>query len=264
MKYLFIIPMLLVTLMIALIWMDLFLGLMLIVGIFWVSLPAIVLAIYITIKSWRCSNMFQKIIVGWSIFNILFLIVYANYRQPQQLCSPSTMVEHYEKHAADLDNLVQYTANALDDSASMFLDFNLGWKPDLKVSAKNDSVDHVYSSFDAAKVEMDSIMKIVGLTSEEFQNICSLIKKYGCCGIKMGKSHLEDEVMVVFRYIGFSTNAFLLYYRPLTEDEKHRFMQDDRYIPYSEKMILYHSATVGAETFLKEGKEELLNKYKPW
>ena len=264
MKYLFFIPMLLVTIMIALLWLDLFLGLMFIVALFWVSIPAIVFAIYITIKSWRCSNTFQKIIVGWSIFNILFLIVYIRYREPQQVCSPSTMVEHYEKHAADLDKLVQYTANALDDSASMLMDFEMVGMSRLRVSAKNDSVDHVYSSSDAGKVEMDSIMKIVGLTAEEFQNIRSFLKKYGCCGIKMGKSHLEDEVMVIFRYVGFSTNAFLLYYRPLTEDEKKRFMYDDRYIPYNEKMILYHSATVGAETFLKEEKEEFLSKHKPW
>jgi len=262
MKWLYLIPLLLVTLLIATLWVDIVLGVMLAFGFFWLTIPALILSIYIFIKSIRCSNIFQRIIVGWGIFNVLFLVLLHLYRLPQQQCSADTMAEHYEKHAKDLDDLIQYVNNAMEDSTSFYLFKDLGKISRVNVYTTADTLS--YDEFIHSKERIDTLLNAVGISDSEFQNICERLDNLDCNGISMNKPYQNDSVVVIYRTPGFSTNAYILYYRPLTQEEKNRYMYDDRFIPYNEKVIFRHTAPVGAETFSKSEKEEFLRKHKPW
>ena len=126
MKWLFLIPLLYITALIATSWMNAFIGGVLAFAFFWLTIPAIILSIYIFIKSIRCTNVFQRIIVGWGIFNILFFLVFTWYRFPQQQCSADIMAEYYEKHAKDFDDLIQYVDEAINDNTSISYDVDFG------------------------------------------------------------------------------------------------------------------------------------------
>ena len=262
MKWLFLIPLLYITALIATSWMNAFVGGVLAFAFFWLTIPAIILSIYIFIKSIRCTNVFQRIIVGWGIFNILFFLVFTWYRFPQQQCSADIMAEYYENHAKDFDDLIQSVDEAINDSTSISFDVDFGKISRFSVTSKKDTL--TYDSFIHPKQRIDTLMDVVGLTDSELQNICTRLKDLDCSGIHMNKPYLYDSIVVVFRSYGLSTNAFLFFYRPLTQEEKKIFMYDDRFIPYNEKVILRHTATVGAETFSKEEKEAFLKNHKPW
>lgn len=262
MKWLFLIPLLYITALIATSWANFFIGGVLAFGFFWLTIPAIILSIYIFIKSIRCTNVFQRIIVGWGIFNVLFFLVFAKYRFPQQLCSANIMAEYYEKHVKDFDDLIQSVDEALNDSTSVSFDVDFGKIWSFSVTSKKDTL--AYDRFTHSKQRIDTLMEVVGLTDSELQNICKRLKDLDCSGIYMNKPYLDDSIVVVFRSYGLSTNAFLFFYRPLTQEEKDVFLYDDRYIPYNERVILRHTAPAGAETFSKEEKEEFLKNHKPW
>ena len=262
MKWLFLIPLLYITALIATSWVNFFIGGMLAFAFFWLTIPAIILSIYIFIKSIRCTNVFQRIIVGWGIFNILFFLVFTWYRFPQQQCSADIMAEYYEKHAKDFEDLVQSIDEAINDSTSISFDVDFGKISRFSVTSEEDTL--TYDSFIHPKQRIDTLMDVVGLTDLELQNICTRLKDLDCSGIHMNKPYLGDSIVVVFRSYGLSTNAFLFFYRPLTQEEKNKFMCDDRFIPYNEKVILRHTATVGAETFSKEEKDAFLKNHKPW
>ena len=172
------------------------------------------------------------------------------------------MAEYYENHAKDFDDLIQSVDEAINDSTSISFDVDFGKISRFSVTSKKDTL--TYDSFIHPKQRIDTLMDAIGLTDLEFQNICTRLKDLDCSGIHMNKPYLDDSIVVVFRSYGLSTNAFLFFYRPLTQEEKNKFMCDDRFIPYNEKVILRHTATVGAETFSKEEKDAFLKNHKPW
>ncbi len=93
-----VIPMLLITALLVLFWIDDFAGVMVAALFFWLFIPALIAAVYFMIKSRRLSNVSQKILFGIGVFNLLFLVTYCAVRVPMQRCDAETMVNHYEKH----------------------------------------------------------------------------------------------------------------------------------------------------------------------
>jgi len=258
-----VIPMLLITALLVLFWIDDFAGVMVAALFFWLFIPALIAAVYFMIKSRRLSNVSQKILFGLGIFNILFLITYCAVRVPMQRCDAETMAKHYEKHGEEMELLVSYLDKALDDSACVHLEFENGKASIFHVSAKGDSLlsQHWY----VAETKKDSLMNVVGLTLEEYHEIRNRLKDVGCIGITMYKPHLNEGVEINFRRIGMGMYSYILYNRPLTQEEKDHYMNNAMYIPYSEKTIfLYGGGAFGSQHFPDKEKEKFLRTHKPW
>ncbi len=256
-------PMLIVTIIIILFWIDDFVAFMITFFLFFLSIPAIIAAIYFTIKSYRLSNRWQKVLFVWVIFNLLFFLAYLLFRLPTQRCSVPLMAEHYEKNANDMEELIKYIDKSLDDSTSIHLEFEFGKASIFHVASKGDSLMSCH--WDDAEIKKDSLMRVVGLTHEEYENIHHRLNSIGCIGIEMSKSHLNDGTIINFRRIEMGMYSFILYNRPMNQEERDRFMNDAQYIPYSDKVVfLYGGGAFGMQVFPKEDKKDFLLKHKPW
>lgn len=255
--------MLIVTVLIVLFWIDDFIAFMIAISLFFLFIPAIIAAIYFTIKSWRLSNRWQKGLFGWGIFNLLFLLAYLVFRLPAQRCSVPLMAEHYEKNAKNMEELIEYIDKALDDSAAICLEFEHGKASIFHVASKGDSLMSCH--WDDAEMKKDSLMKVVGLTRDEYESIYSRLRSIDCIGFEMNKSHLKNETIINFRRVGMGMYSFVLYNSPMNQDEKDKYLNDGQYIPYNEMVVfMYGGGAFGLQTFPNEEKETFLLKHKPW
>ena len=117
------IPALLVTFGILCFWLHPFLGILLLMGLCWLFIPAIIVSIYFTIASCRLKDRWQKGLFAWGIFNVLLFGASFVFESSFQSCDAFLMAEHYEKNKKAMEELVKYADQALDDSAYVDLEF---------------------------------------------------------------------------------------------------------------------------------------------
>jgi hypothetical protein len=162
------------------------------------------------------------------------------------------MAEHYEKNKKAMEELVKYADQALDDSAYVDLEFEDEEAEIFHVSSKSDS--KISSNWnDAAERRKDSLMKVVGLTPDEFEDIRHHLERIGCIGIKKDTSHPNGKTVIYFCRLGMGRYSFILYDNPISQEEKDEFMKSYEYIPYSDRVIFqYGGGAFGKQYFTTE------------
>lgn len=259
-----IIPMLLVTSLICMFWLDDFIAILVFALCFYIFVPSIIASVFITLFSCRLANRWQKYLFGWGIFNLLFFLAYLTFSSPSKDCNAFLMAEHYKENVREMEEFLQYVDEALDDSASIHLEFEEGEPVIFHVAAKGDT-EMSYHWRGAAERNKEMLMKTVGLTQEEYENIRKRLNKMDCIGFEMFSSHRADKSILYFKRVLAGMYSFVLYHRPINQDEKDEYMRDWQYIPYNEQVIfMYGGGAFGPQTFPKEEREDFLLKHKPW
>lgn len=174
------------------------------------------------------------------------------------------MAEHYEKNKKEIEELVKYTDQALDDSVYVDLEFEDEEAEIFHVSSKGDS--NISSNWnDEAGQRKDSLMKVVGLTPDEYEDICRRLDYIGCIGINKDTSHPNGKTIIYFCRAGMGRYSFILYDNPINREEKEEFMKHYEYIPYSDRVIFqYGGGVFGKQCFTKEEREGFLSEHQPW
>ena len=257
------IPMLLVTMLIVLFWIDPFIAFFAAILGALLFIPSIIAVICITITSRRMENKSQKFMFGWGLFIVLFSIVYLVFQHPRQQCDATIMAKHYEKKAKDMEQFISYLDRALGDSASIQLEFEYGKASIFHVAAKGDS--SMSCHWDDAEEKKDSLMQVVGLSPAEYDKIHDYLRSLDCIGVEMTKAHLNAETVINFRRVGLGMYSFVLYSTPISAKEKEEYMSDDMYIPYNDKVVfMYGGGAFGSQAFPSEEKKAFLKEHKPW
>ena len=258
------IPMLIITALILLLWVwgDKFIMVFFLIFIIPIVLVCIIASIIFMIKSRKLATTGQRVLFFWGIFNVLFFIVYCVLELPKHRCNPDIMAEHYEKYAKEMEELVAYTDHALEDSAHITLEFECGKPSIFHVQAKNDSL--VFCNWDEnALGKQDSLLRVVGLTKEEFENIRERLDDMGCIGIRMTQGQKWAEIW--FRRVGMGMYSYRLANVPMSQEEKKECLDNEEYIPYNDRVVFeYGGGAFGSQNFPAEQKEEFLRKHKPW
>jgi hypothetical protein len=260
------IPMLIVTALILLLWVggDLFFFIMAFFLIFIIPivLACVIASIIFMIKSRKLATTGQNVLFFWGIFNILLFIAYCVFELPKHRCNPDIMAEHYMKYAKEMEELVAYTDRALEDSAYITLEFERGKPSIFHVQAKKDSL--VSSNWEEdATGRQDSLMRVVGLTKEEFEKIHERLDDMGCIGIRMTQGKKWAEIW--FRRVGMGMYSYKLANVPMSQEEKKDCLDNEEYIPYSDRVVFeYGGGAIGSQSFPAKQKEEFLRKHKPW
>ena len=254
-------PMMICTALICLLWVNFAFALILAVFFFWLSIPSIIASIVFMVRARKMTNFSERLVFAWGSMNIILFVLYCFLRLPMQSCSVEDMAAHYEQYGKEMDETIAYIDQALDDSAFIHLEFD-GYRVEMfYVSGKRDSLIH--NHWDDAGVMKDSLMSVVGLTKEEFDNIRTRLKRIGCIGVATGNAHSRAELF--FRREGMGMYSYDIYKRPLTKEEKEMFMHDGMFIPYSEKVIfVYGGGVFGPQSFPEEAKRSFLKQHKPW
>lgn len=258
------IPAFLVTLGILCFWLNPFLGFLLVFGFCWLFIPAIIVSIYFTIASCRLKDRWQKGLFAWGIFNVLLFGASFVFDHPSQSCDAFLMAEHYEKNKKAMEELVTYVEQALDDSAYVDLEFEDEESEIFHVSSKSDS--KISSNWnDEAERRKDSLMKVVGLTPDEFEDIRHRLDHIECIGIEKNTSYPNGKTIIYFCRLGMGRYSFILYDNPISQEEKEEFMKNYEYIPYSDRVIFqYGGGAFGKQYFTKEERDEFLSEHQPW
>lgn len=255
------IPLLATTIIILLHFYDKFMADLICLFLFFIVLPVIVVSIVLFIKSFSFANTSWKVYFVWGVIDILLVVVYNVFVAPNTVCDPDIMAEHYEKNAVKMKELVQYTNQALDDSATIQLEFKHGDISIFHVSSKNVSWSERWDK--DAEGKKDSIMALVGLTTDELEEIQDRLDEVGCIGISTEKD--RASCVIYFRRVAMGLYSYILYDEPMSEENKEYYMEDPAYIPYSETVVFeYGGGAIGPQVFPREQKESFLKTHKPW
>jgi hypothetical protein len=253
-------PKLIVSILIAIFWIDDFVAIAITVFGFVLSIPTIIASIYFTIASRKFSDRWQKALFIWGIFNLLFFCAYLIFRHPAQGCNANMMAKYYENNSEKIEELLKYIDEAQDDSTLLVLEFTPEKVSTFHISTnKGDYFEYKYS----AEQKKDSLMQEVGLTHNEYENIRSLLSNLNCIGIESDKRMPNNEVTIRFKRVGFGMYSFVLHNSPINQQQKDIYMNDMAYVPYNDSVIfMYGSGVLGSDTF--HHKERFLRKHKPW
>lgn len=262
MKYLKLIPSLLITAVIASLWYDSFIFLLVIVFFFWLFVPIAVAALYFLVKARRCRDTYEKVTVAWGILNLLLLVgtyVWLCLNNP----NAERLAKHYDNHRDDLSRLVQYTRQAIDPGAYIHLEFEHGKASIFHVQAPSDPLPSQH--WDDAERNKDSIMAVVGLTPSEYKELFRLLRQAGCIGITLSSGRDDDSTAVVdWRRDLMGMYSYILFDRPTTPQEDSTFLAEPMYIPYTDRVILqYSGGAIGPQSFTHEEKESFLTNHPP-
>lgn len=229
--------------------------------LFFIVLPVIGASIVLFIKSFSFANTSWKVYFVWGVIDILLVVVYNVFEASNTVCDPDIMAEHYEKNAVKMKELVQYTNQALDDSAAIQLEFKHGDISIFHVSSKNVSWSERWDK--DAEGKKDSIMALVGLTTDELEEIQDRLDELGCIGIITRKD--RASCVIWFRRVAMGLYSYILYDEPMSEENKEYYMEDPAYIPYSETVVFeYGGGAIGPQTFPSAQRDSFLSAHKPW
>lgn len=261
-KVLKFIPLLATTIIILLYFYDKFMADLICLFFFFIVLPVIGASIVLFIKSFSFSNTSWKVYFAWGLVDVLLVVGYNIFVAPDTVCNPDIMAEHYEKNAVKMKELIQYTNQALDDSAAIWLEFKHGDVSHFYVSSKRDSLGSQCRSADAED-KKDSLRAVVGLTSDELEEVEDRLDEMGCIGIRVGKH--RASCTIDFRRVGMGRYSYILFDEPMDEKEKEYYMGDPAYIPYSETVVFeYGGGAIGPQVFPSNQRDSFLSVHKPW
>lgn len=260
-KVLKFIPLLATTIIILLYFYDKFMADLIFIFFFFIVLPVIGASIVLFIKSFSFANTSWKVYFVWGVIDILLVVVYNVFEAPNNVCDPDIMAEHYEKNALKMKELIQYTNQALDDSAAIQLEFEHGDISIFHIFSKNISWSEHWDK--DAEGKKDSLMALVGLTTDELEEIQDRLDELGCIGIRVGKH--RASCTIDFRRVAMGLYSYILFDEPMDEKEKEYYMGDPAYIPYSETVVFeYGGGAIGPQTFPSAQRDSFLSAHKPW
>lgn len=256
-------PFPIVTAIIVLFWIDDFVAIMIAAIFWWLSLPAIILSIVFFFMGLRWRNEWHRIAVIWGGVNVLLLVAYLIFQVPNQRCDPDIMGKHYEKHRAQMEELHRYVGEAVADSCAVTMQFDGKIIDRFHVTGPHDEYPSMHWNEDALALK-DSLMAVVGLTEEEFEGIRQRLREMGCKGIEYSQN-TPAWITIRFRYVGFGGYDYIIYNRPMTDEERATAIEDMTLIPYSDRCVFqFGGGAIGPQEFSKEFKEEYLQRHQPW
>lgn len=252
-----------VTAIIVLFWIDDFMAIWIAAIFWWLTLPAIILSIVFFFMGLRWRNVWQRIAVVWGGVNVLLLVAYLIFQVPNQQCDPDIMAKHYEKHRAQMEELHRYVGEAIADSCAVTIKFDGKEIDRFHVTGPHDDIPSMHWNEEALALK-DSLMAVVGLTEEECEGIRQRLREMGCKGIEYSQL-TPERIVLIFRYVGFGGYDYIIYNRPMTDEEKASALEDMTLIPYSDRCVFqYDGGAVGPQVFNKEFKEDYLQQHQPW
>ena len=254
------VPFPIVTAIIILIWIDDFVCLMLAAFLWWLTIPAIILSIVFFFIGLRRRDNWQRAAVIWGVVNLLLFVVYLLVQLPNQRCNPDKMAKHYEKHKTEMDALLDYAISAIDDSAYVHIRWEGGRKTIFHVKGADGILSQHWGD---AEAKQDSLMKVIGLSANQLDEIHHRLKAMNCFGIMIPNNH--EYINIEYQSVYFAIYSYNIYRSPLTAEQRDKVMNDPELIPYNERVsFVFLGGAVGAQEFSPQQKDSYLKKHKPW
>lgn len=254
-------PFFIITLFIVLRWIDIESFLVFFI-LFLVTLTAVFAAIVLIILAFRnLKNKWNKAIIIWGAFNVLFFGTYCFYNSTHSIFA-ERMAKHYEKNKTGIEELCDYFVNAIDDSCYVDLMFDKNHeisKLTVRPVGGEDKIKWDHNS------NVDSLLSLVGLNDYEVDNIQKKLKNVGCIGLCYSDKY--DKIDLSWKYSGPDRFYYELFNRPMTDEEKDRALTcGECGIPYNDHIVFHNFVGTpwGYLDFSSEQRDKYLKKHQPW
>ncbi|MBQ6084207.1 MAG: hypothetical protein IJK92_07640 [Bacteroidales bacterium] len=253
-------PFFIITLFIVISWIDRESFLVFII-LFMVTLTAGVAAIVLIILAFRnMKNKWNKAIIIWGVFNILFIGTYFCYHATHSVFA-ERMAKHYESNKTGIEDICNYFINSIDDGCYVDLMFDKNYEISRLIVRPVGGEDYIEWDYNS---NVNSLLLLVGLNDEEVDNIQGKLKKVGCIGICYSDKY--DRIDLSWKYRGFDRLSYELLNKPMTEEEKDKALRcGECGIPYNDQVIFHkYGGAMGYIDFPSEDREKFLKKHQPW
>ena len=237
---------------ILLLWYDNDLGFIIMLFTFWILIPVLIVFLIALFISFKRRTRWHKVMCGFGLGVLLLFSIYLLFQLPKQRCNPDIMAKHYEKHKTEMVELCDYMQSVLADSTAVTLEFKGNRLVKFSVFA---DANHASSFWDEdARSKRDSLMEVVGLTTEEYDGIRSRLKALRCIGIEASRIYPEST-HIWFRRWSMGLYSYILSPQPFSPD----YFLDYSICPYNDHVLFkYGGPAFGSDYF--PGRDEFLEK----
>ena len=226
----YVLPSLVITFILLVWWkLDYMLIWVLVIG-GWIFIPLALVTIF-TSRKLRCFRHFAML--GITMFNIVFFLLFLAFEYPQRRCDPYIMQSYYESHKAELDSLCNYARSIVNDGYDYHVEFEDG-------------------------VNIRSLKKEMGIDDKELKELKSRLDALGCFSVRVSSKN-NGAVEIGFRNVSMSGYYFVIFPDSMGNEKYKHYLEDVRYIPYNHRVVFeYGSPAFGDMIF--PGRDEYLKK----
>lgn len=260
MKYLNIIPFLLLCGYSILFMIDEWNGYWIFLFSIWLFIACVIWALFALVNALsknRGNIKYRRTIVASqavviAMFTLCFII-----NECYKLSNVDDIRRNFDKHETEIESLAKSMDGFLYPNTDITIEFTYGKESLFHVT---DSLNQQHMNWNEdAVANRDSLMRLAGLDELEFKYIKDALKSSRCIGIK---TSLPDYCDVWCTRVGMGMYCYRIYLRPLSEKEQtHYLTEDDHSIPYNDHVLFMFDSSIGKDTFTKEEKEHYLNEF---
>ena len=156
--------------------------------------------------------------------------------------TPEMMAEHYEMYKQQMEELRNYLHHALKDSCVIEVEFEGDSLRQFYIGNKYGSSNYFYKE---ARAHQDSMMSVVGLTRQSFNDIQQKLKSMGCIGVRYDQ-YYPDEIVILFQRNDMGCYRYLIWTYPMTAEEIANAIDFPLHIPYNDYCIFDYDGSMGA------------------
>lgn len=168
------------------------------------------------------------------LFSVVVVCLFLLWRYIYTSVPIGKMERFYAKHHTELEELAAYANHAVDDSAFLWMMLFPNGDEGLHVSPRgiDDTLYHGVDTF-----ERDSLLRLVGMTGEEYYTIVHRLKTIGCISVKVCRD--RRHTTIGYTYGGLFDEEFFgycLYNGPMTDEERQHALASPHLLTYNDSV----------------------------
>jgi hypothetical protein len=243
------IPLVIIAIALLIIYVEPWLGLLLLLMVWWLLLPMPIIAIIALIHSFKIGGTHKKAVIVFSGIIVLAFVMFFVVRIPLYRCSPDSMADHYNKKGPEIEELVTFAQSALDEGQTLDIDLESVIVSMFLSKAQREYADSLGMSLAAG----------AGMDEDEFKFIKKKLKSIRCISIDTRSPEYCD---IGYRQVGLGLYSYRVYYSPMNAEQRQEALSDLQFIPYNDRVVfMFGGGAAGPQVFPKEVKEAFLQKH---
>lgn len=221
--------------------------------LFWLFMPAVIIACISFFYSLRCNTKHKKRLLILHIINIL--LVSFLYFNPANRCDADIMEKHYTKYGNHMEQIYRNLYDELTPGCYVDIEFEHGH---VSIFHFSNGIDKMESNWDPSEEKVDSLLHQCGLGRSSLKWLEIELKEISCVSISM-RADPDESFCVGFRRIGMGKYYYQIYHKPLSLDEQREINESDASILYTPYVVFnYAGGAIGNQNFI--GKQEYMRK----
>ena len=187
----------------------------------------------------------KRIFITLAACSLMMAVLFASCFSPNghsKHYTPEMMAEHYEMYKQQMEELRNYLHHALKDSCVIEVEFEGDSLRQFYIGNYFGSSNYFYKE---ARAHQDSMMSVVGLTRQSFNDIQQKLKSMGCIGVRYNQYH-PDKIVILFQRDDIGCYSYIIRTYPMPAEARANAIDFPLHIPYNDYCIFCYDGSMGA------------------